>query len=877
MIKVKFLFPGFLMSLVLVFPFQNTKADSIDPTKDIKEVVSNLQSCNVVLSQDLADMAKKVNFASFLGKTVKIPIPSGGVSKIPGGDTDFLYITPPKYFKNTKTGKGFWYPLTSVFFADGKTISKDKENIVKSQVEKEIATAFQGKRYMLDQLKDIVISQMGIKNSKPKLQSNAGKSLWDFLLNQAKAADNNSIDGTIITNDNSITSNTNINASDLATQLGLTGSGSTISNSNINASDLATQLGLANGADPTQMFDMNDPRTQQLFMLLLMNFVLSQKAAEATGLDKTTCVNSGGEWINGTCVTANGTDNCDAGQIDFGSAGVGDGSCHDAIELKSTCQAGGGTWYQKNLNSNDNQSDQGSAFCKSQNTMTYSVSMTDLNSNTNSGISKVYRCVCPDGSCGDPTGKCVTADQAAGDNDNDNVPNGKDKCVSTASGESVNMDETSSDFGCSCTDLKKKGRLQAVACPPSQCQGQYWIQYPTQVDPNSLCSDGFIQSNPSTLCTPTQTMTQQCIDLDKQNQNQNQNQNSDIMKQLQDMMNQMNKGGGSSGGGSGSCGGGGGGGQQQPSNQGSPGSPSSQEKPSTTGTPAYTETKNPDGTITAKWADGSQNVFDPKTGGNVFTDPNGKTYVNGSPSGYDPTAPSSSYGNNGTGGYTDSSGATHTISNTGQESISGTAPSGYDPTASPSNASPDATIKPLSSTQEDAGGVGLQGAVADRSDTTGIPGAKQIDPTTDAENKNFWDGVDKGINVSGDTPGAYKEGITPPTTGDVPTTATPPGGSDNPATSGDSNPLQSSVSTGENGNWNWNGGDIGSMSGSEAQSFLDSMQASGISLDQALGMLEDASGFDPEKYGQQPDPESAKETPNQDSTATQSAGGSGGE
>ena len=555
-----------LLLIALILPLSRTSAATADVTKEeANAIVANLQSCGLVLSQDLTDLSKKVDFSSFLGKTVKIPIPSGTVSKIPGGDTDFLYINPPKLFKNTKTGKSFWYPLTSTFLSDGPTISKAKEDIVKNQVEAQIATAFAGKKDLLIQLKDIVVKQMGMKNVRPISQSApSGDSLWDFIFKQVKAA-NNSIDDTIITNDSLTTSNANVNAADLAAELG---------------------LDTSNGTDLSQMFDMNDAKTQQLFMLLLMNFVLSQKAAEASGVDKTACLAAGGEWINETCVTETATANCASGEIDFSDLGVGDGECHAASDLKASCQAGEGTWFQRTGTATE----EGSAFCKGTKTMTFNVNLTSSNSNANSS-QKNYICTCPDTYCGDPTGKCLSPAEVAGDTDKDGAVNGKDKCVSTASGESVNMDETSSDYGCSCTDLQKKGRLQPTTCPPSECRGQYWIQYPTQVDTSSLCSDGFIQSA-ANLCTPTQTMTQQCVDLQNQQNNSNQNNsnsNSDIMKQIQDMMNQLSKGGGSSGGGGsggGSSGGSSGGcppgGTDQ--NSGSPSSPSEQ-KPSTPSKP----------------------------------------------------------------------------------------------------------------------------------------------------------------------------------------------------------------------------------------------------------------------------------------------------
>ena len=147
-----------LLFIALILPLSRTSAATADVTKEeANAIVANLQSCGLVLSQDLTDLSKKVDFSSFLGKTVKIPIPSGTVSKIPGGDTDFLYINPPKLFKNTKTGKSFWYPLTSTFLSDGPTISKAKEDIVKNQVEAQIATAFAGKKDLLIQLKDIVV------------------------------------------------------------------------------------------------------------------------------------------------------------------------------------------------------------------------------------------------------------------------------------------------------------------------------------------------------------------------------------------------------------------------------------------------------------------------------------------------------------------------------------------------------------------------------------------------------------------------------------------------------------------------------------------------------------------------------------------------
>lgn len=556
--------------LVLISPWEKAEAATAEISqKEAGSILSNLESCSLVLAKDLDDLALKVDFSSFLGKTVKVPIYSEGSSKIPGGDADFLYLTPPKFVYNPRINKTFWTPLVSTYFVDGKSISKEKENLVKNQVQKDISEAFFGKKDLLIQLRDIVVKQIVDKKSKKLTKLDEQSSLWDLIFKKVKAEVSPSSSGTMVSIDSLLGENSNLTEEDALSQLG---------------SSVTSQQ------DVAKIFDMNDPKTQQLFMLLFMK-ALIEKAAEANNLDKEACLNKGGEWVSDTCLFNQEDQNCKSGQIDFDSLNVGDGECHDISELKENCEEGGGVWYQKSQNSNDNISDRGSKFCKGSGDLTFPVGLVSSNSNNNSGKTKVYHCACPEGFCGDTSAKCISEDESAGDSDKDEVPNGKDKCPKTASGESVNMDETSADFGCSCTDLKKKGRVQAIACPPSECRGEYWIQYPASITADQVCQDGFVQSA-SSLCVPTQTMSQQCINQNQNNnKNQNSNDNSDIMKKLQDMLKDMNKqqGGGNSGGGNSGGGSSGGCGTGQEQGPG-PSSPS-QQPPSTTPLGANTNLK----------------------------------------------------------------------------------------------------------------------------------------------------------------------------------------------------------------------------------------------------------------------------------------------
>lgn len=533
-------------------------ASSTDMKQYQAVIQSNSQIAEAGLSTGLVALSKKVDFTSFLGKTVKIPIPRQNPSDFPGEDSDYLYITPPQPYLDKKTGKIVWDPIRTIFLTSGKGISDEKVVYVKDQIEKQISFVFAGKKALFDDLAVILRNQMiqkmgkkiGFKNP------NDSRNSVGFLISEARAD----------------TANVNLNLN-----LNL--------NDNV-ASDLGTILGTDQMSQLNQMLDTNDPNVKQMFMLLLLNFIMNQGTAQASTLDKTTCLNNGGEWLNSTCLMPT-TGNCQDGEIDFGANNIGDGECHAISDLKSSCTNSGGTWSKKTVTDpNDNSSDSTSLFCKTQDTMTFKVDLTSSD-NSNSSQTK-YTCVCPDGYCGDATGKCISEDEAAGDSDKDGVANGKDKCPKTASGESVNMNEASGDYGCSCTDLKQRGRVQAVACPASQCVGQMWSQYPPQATADQLCQDGFIQ-DPSAFCIPTQTMTQQCIDQDKQNQQaqqqqdqQNQQMMQMAMQALQSLMKGGGGGGSSGGGGGGSSGGGGGGGGQQPGSPGSPSSPSKPSSPSTT-------------------------------------------------------------------------------------------------------------------------------------------------------------------------------------------------------------------------------------------------------------------------------------------------------
>lgn len=557
---------GLFLSLKQIsFAEEKSKINENDE-ENYKEILANQKNTAEIealySSTNLGRLAKKVDFTTFLGKTVKIPIPRKNPSDFPGEDYDYLYVTPPVPFSNKKENKIVWAPISAVFLTSGKTIDEERANYVKDRIEKEISFIFSNKESLLDNLAFILKKQMILKRS-GKLSLEDEKSFFDplaLLISKARAQEN---------------------------VLNL--------NSNSEAAQLETMIGSEQMAEINQMLDTNDPNVKQMLLFLLLDFLLRQKNAEALNLEKTACLSSEGQWDGEKCLFDDGqSENCLSGEIDFGELGVGDGKCHESDDLRQNCEEGGGIWNEKDsLTGFQDDTLSGSAFCKSQKTLTFQSSKAILSTTTLEKTlnSKKYTCTCPENYCGDPTGKCITADEAAGDTDKDGAPNGKDKCPKTEGGDSVNLSEESPDFGCSCTDLKKKGKVQAVACPLSECRGDYFVQYPPSATADQLCQDGFIQS-PSAFCVPTQTMAQQCVEKNQREKEEEEKKKQQEQQQAQQMMQQAMQalqslmkggGGGGSSGGGGSGGGGSGGGS--PSSPGSPGSPSSPSSPQA-GTPS---------------------------------------------------------------------------------------------------------------------------------------------------------------------------------------------------------------------------------------------------------------------------------------------------
>ena len=502
-------------------------------------------------------LIKFFDLKSYWGKTIRIPFSSLNPDGVPGGDSDYLLVTMPNPSFDKGTQKTVWTEFFYSYFVSGKKI--EKPDLIRMIFQKETDLSLGNRVDFLRKAKNFFDSKaMTHQNQGEILPKKQSQGLLDFFLNQVKAADSG-----IFSNEDNLNDNNN-------------------------------------GVEPLEVFDLKDPKVQQLLMILLLGFI-QNKMGEVNNLPKQDCLKQGGEWDGNTqsCVFPTPEEmDCPEGSVDFSlNSHIGDGECHELSELRQNCEQNGGRWYRLGRGAGPN-GDQVSKFCKTSQNMFYVVNgLGDYERNSVSlweillpkqaqalsqSLPFTYSCRCPENYCGDPQGRCIIEDESLKDKDGDGVPNGTDKCPKTAEGEEVNDEDGSPDQGCSCADLKKKGKLKKKSCPPSGCRGPYWVEFPV-ITEDDLCSGGIMQDI-GEICTPTQSISQQCSPP----QQPNSNQNSSQQQQPQQSPQGGQQGGGQQGGGgggSGSGGGGGGGGQQQGSQQ-----PGSQQPGNTKPPPGSTET-----------------------------------------------------------------------------------------------------------------------------------------------------------------------------------------------------------------------------------------------------------------------------------------------
>lgn len=491
---------------------------------------------------NIAAYAKLIDLKSFLGKPVRIPVASENPAKTPGGDMDYVYIFPPQFYKNKKTGKIVSLPIKSIYFASGKSISPAKQKEVQSNLENFINNCFCDQGQTLLDLKDALARQASAPD-KPRSYLDGIYRIFNIV----QAADTTATD----------TAGTGIY--------------------DITDEDIQTLL------------DSDDPQMKQMLMLLLLNLLLSQKTAAASNVDKQTCLDNGGDWVNEACVMPDENKKTDDSKKQAACEDSG-GSWKSFTSSRSLCLTRCGMTDEKC---------QGSALAD------FEESEGLITSSSSSG--GIKGCKCPEGQCADADNKCIDDKNQNKDEDEDNVPDGQDKCAKSAPDGSgtVNMNASSPYYGCTCSQIQAKGGFQQQqTCPPGQCEGPYWTEYTSQ--PGN-CSNGNITQGQcvANRNTANQQMQQQCYQQDQRNQANQQAQQQQAQKALQDLMKQLTGQGQQGKGSQGDQGKGqqGCGQQQQGGPQGQP-----QTGDPRTGPQTVPQTSSPGVASRMDWPDGSSKI-----------------------------------------------------------------------------------------------------------------------------------------------------------------------------------------------------------------------------------------------------------------------------
>lgn len=526
--------------------------DSAKPAEETQPVNFSYVDLNKALSfqfegRDFAAfLDQKFDIQSFMNKPVRLPIGSDNPDGVPGGDQDFLYIYPPEFFFSEKTGTVSTIPSKIMYFGSGQKINDNRAKYFRKDLQKKVIQLLQEKSVAVESLRAVIVKQAAkryrqvglITDYSQKIglaQSSNQLSLLEriFSLNEAKAEDTNA------------TELTNL-VSDLKNQISDQTSGATTF-----SQDDAIEKIIGSG----------DSQTREMLSLLLLLLIYKNALAEPQTDLKAQCVAAGGEWLN---------EACSVDTITGGASGATNNVT--ALGSKKICEESGGTW-------------------KTEYPMR-KVCMAQCGAKDDACTDKILAgeiankgCVCPDGSCVTAVGDCLAQDASKTDKDEDEIPDGVDKCPKSKDVESgVSMNDQGDTYGCTCADLQAKGRIQQRQCPGAACDGAYMVTY-AQTSGTDSCEMGNIIPF---SCVANRTADQNCqkaAESDKKDDKKKED-NMDWMKMLQQLMQGGGQSGGQGGGGSGGGGGGGGGGGCNNGSCGNPTGPSEPTKPNETGATA---------------------------------------------------------------------------------------------------------------------------------------------------------------------------------------------------------------------------------------------------------------------------------------------------
>lgn len=484
---------------------------------------------------------RAVNLPTFVGKPVKIPFDSTNPEGIPSVDQDYLYLFPPQ-FLNEKAS----IPLRTLYLSTGKTIDAQSAEFAKNAPAFVESIAVNNPA-LLEIIKNLLESNL-------KLSIKDDKSLVSLLIAQVHAEDT---------------------ALDTAINSLLT-------------SDESGEL-------PSTL-DTSDPQVKQLLVILLLLIIMNQSLAQSLNQDKQDCLDGGGEWTNNECVNEetsackeNGgmwkqfNNNClkdkqSCGNEDLqcsneqdtdvdgakpygcackaGSCLNENGTCIEEDDgQQAICEDSGGTWREFfsekelclqscNATSSKCNNDPASYIYSSTSSSTLKGCECGDASDNSTQWSTTGTNTTSAGKCLASSGKCIAKENTNQDDDNDGVPNGQDRCPSSAPDGSgmVNKQAGSNYYGCTCSQIQAMGGIQKPQCPADGCEPgtEYMVKYDrTQQNNNSaLCQNGIVQQQQQNATCPviSRTPTQECADLaDRMKNNQNKNDNlNDLLKKLMD-------------------------------------------------------------------------------------------------------------------------------------------------------------------------------------------------------------------------------------------------------------------------------------------------------------------------------------------------------